>query len=161
MKTLVVYYSLEGNTKQAAKTIADKLQTELLQLRPLKDLNVKSPIRYLIGGMGTICKLTPELDHITIDVSSYDRIVLGTPIWNGTYVPAINSFLKQYSVHEKVTDVFTCSGGGDNDKCIQKLSKILPNMKTNVALADRNNKKFATENDAKLNTFIEGIKHGN
>ena len=38
------------------------------------------------------------------------------------------------------TAVFTFSGGGDNDKCIEILTKMLPKLNHTAALADRNYK---------------------
>lgn len=36
MKTLVVYYSYSGNTKSIAKKVAEELNTDLLELEPVK-----------------------------------------------------------------------------------------------------------------------------
>ena len=57
-------------------------------------------------------------------------------------------------LNNRLTAVFTYSGGGDNDGCIKALTKILPNMKRNVALVDSKSK-FASTNDAKLDEFIK------
>jgi len=39
MKTLVVYYSLEGNTKFIAETISKTVGADLLELKPIKDIS--------------------------------------------------------------------------------------------------------------------------
>lgn len=50
MKDLVVYYSLEGNTKQAAEMIAQKLDTDILQIETDNKIP-KSNLKFFIGGM--------------------------------------------------------------------------------------------------------------
>ena len=50
----------------------------------------------------------------------------------------------------------TFSGGGDNDKCMAKLSGELSNLKAQVALADRKNP-LAKENEARLEAFLKEI----
>ena len=57
------------------------------------------------------------------------------------------------------TAVFTFSGGGDNDKCIEILTKMLPKLNHTAALADRNYK-TACQNADKLYAFAEDIKNG-
>ena len=66
--------------------------------------------------------------------------------------------MKSYNVKNKVTSLFTCSGGGDNERCVRYLKK-LDHLGTTVALADRNHP-YASENDRKLNDFMEELING-
>lgn len=158
MKDLVVFYSLEGNTKQAAERIADKLNADLLQLDTVKEIP-KSNMKYLIGGMQAVFGVCAKIKPIEINPEEYDRIILGTPVWADKAAPAINSFLKQFHVKDKIIALFTCSGAGDNEKCVLNLKKKLDNLKTTVSLAD---KKIpgASENDRRINDFTEELIGG-
>jgi len=49
MKDLVVYYSLEGNTRQAAERIAERLHADILQLQTVKEI-LKSKMKFLLGA---------------------------------------------------------------------------------------------------------------
>jgi flavodoxin len=155
MKDLVVYYSLEGNTKEAAERIAEKLNADLLQLKTIKEIP-KGKMKFFIGGMQAAFGVCARLETPAFNPEQYDRIILGTPVWAGKATPAINAFLKQYGVKDKVTTLFTLSGGGDNDNCVKDLKKRLSNLKTIVALADRRNP-TASENERKLNDFVEEL----
>ncbi len=163
MKIIVVYYSLDGNTKIAAEQIAGELKADILRLDTVKKISAGVPGKFAVGGMQAVFGICPKLEAITIPVDQYDRIIIGTPVWAGKCAPAISSFLKYCRINgnlqEKVQDVFTCSGGGDNKNCIAGLAKKLPNLKNNLALADRNNQ-FASANEQKLKTFIEEIGNG-
>lgn len=157
MKTIVIYYSLEGNTREAAEKIAKGLNADILELKPVKEIPTKGFLKFLAGGMQASLGLCPDMKAFVFQSHKYDRIVLGTPVWAGKCAPIIYSFLKKYEVHEKIAAVFTCSGGGDNEGCIKNLKKKLPNMKETIALADRSNS-LAAENDVKIKQFLEALK---
>jgi flavodoxin len=158
MKNLVVYYSMEGNTKQAADQIAHRLNADILELKTVKKMP-KSNIKIFFGGMLSVLGVCPKLEPIAINPEQYDRIILGTPVWAGKPAPAIRTFLKQYNVEKKITALFTFSGGGDNEGCVQYLKEKLPNLKSTIALADRR-RPMASMNDKKLEGFMEELING-
>lgn len=162
MKTLVVYYSFDGNTKAAAEKIAAELSAELLELKPIKEIPRKGIGKFLTGGMKATFGMGTKLQPIDIRPQEYDRIILGTPIWAGKAAPAINEFLKEYPVSEHIIGLFTCSGGGDNQGCVKQLEKKLSHVQSHwqytVALADRNNPEKAGQNSEQLMAFIEKLK---
>lgn len=159
MKTLVVFYSLEGNTQKAAKIIRKELSADYLKLIPVKDVPVNGSKKFLVGGMKATFGVKAKLQRISVDANKYDRIILGTPVWAGKPAPAINTFLSKNHITDKVVAVFTCSGSGDDSGCIRRLKKKLPNMKDSVALSDCKNEKLAVFNDEKLKKFIENYKN--
>ena len=50
MKSIVIYYSLDGNTKYAAGKIADRLGADLIQLIPAKEYPTGKISKYFWGG---------------------------------------------------------------------------------------------------------------
>lgn len=157
MKRLVVYYSLTGNTEEAANKISEGLNADLLKLETVKDMPKSFAARMLVGGGQVIFNRIPELKPIDVDVASYDEIILGSPIWNSKGVPAVNAFLKDADAASKVTALFFSSGGGDVNKGLDAITKLLPNLKNTVSLLDRKHED-SKKNDAKINEFVEKIK---
>ena len=51
MNRAVVYYSLSGNTKEAAKVIARKLGAKIFEIDLVKPLPKNTVRRMLVGGM--------------------------------------------------------------------------------------------------------------
>ena len=51
MSKAVIYYSLTGNTKEAAKEIARKLGAKLFEIDLAKPLPRKPAAKMLVGGM--------------------------------------------------------------------------------------------------------------
>ena len=156
MKRLVVYYSLSGNTEEAAKKIAEKLGADLLKLETKKPMPKSFAAQIIVGGGQVMFHHVPELKPLEKDVGAYDEIVLGSPIWNSKGVPAINAFLQDAAAAAKVTALFFLSAGGDTRKGLAAITERLPNLKQSVSLLDRKHKNSAG-NDAKIEQFIAAI----
>ena len=109
-KILVVYYSLEGNTKLIAEAVSKAVSGDILQIKPEKDINPKSKMRYLIGGKKSITKEKPELMPYDVKAEDYDVLFIGTPVWAGNFTPAIRSFFAKTNLKSKKIALFNCSG---------------------------------------------------
>ena len=153
MKRLVVYYSLSGNTKEAAEKIASALNGDLLRLETVKDMPRNFVSQIIVGGGQVMMKYVPKLKPYDKDIISYDEIILGSPIWNSKIVPAINAFLED----KKVTALFFLSGGGEVKKGLEALTKKLPNLVNTVSLLDIKHED-SKDNDIKIQQFVEKIK---
>jgi len=157
MKLLVVYYSHDGNTKAYAERIAAEKGADIMELRPVKDIPDAMGKKMMQGGFLATFGLGTRLHSTGVSPLIYDEIILGTPIWAGKPCAAVNEFIKSFEVNEKVTSVFTLSGGGDNDKCMKVLKKKFPNLRNSVALADRVNTEMYPQNEEKIKSFIDAI----
>lgn len=159
MKTLVVFYSNAGNTKAAAERIANELSADLLRLIPVKEIPGEGFGKFFLGGMKATFGWGTKLVKYDLDLKEYDQIILGTPVWASGPAPAVNRFLKKIGDTSKITSVFTCSASGDNDKCIRKLAKKIPDLKRNVSLWDNKFPEHAKDNDSGLKGFIEKCRN--
>ena len=157
MKKLVVYYSLSGNTKEAAIKIAKAIDADLLELETVKNMPKGFAAQIIVGGGQVMMKYIPELKPFDKNVEEYDEIILGSPIWNSKGVPAVNAFLKDESAAAKVTSLFFLSGGGEVQKGLDAITKLLPNLKNTVSLLDKKHED-SKDNDSKIEQFIQSIK---
>ena len=156
MNRAVVYYSLSGNTKEAAKVIARKLGAKIFEIDLVKPLPKNTVRQMLVGGMQSTFGRRPKIKGVPDNIDYYDEIILGMPVWAGMPASPVNTFIKNYGVADKIDAVFTFSGG-NNDRCLAQLSKSLKNIKSQVALADRNSN-TAKDNEEKLEKFVMSIK---
>lgn len=127
MKNLVVYYSLEGNTKLVAEAIAKEIGADTLELKPKKEFPSSGFRKYVWGGKSVIFKQKPALINEEIDLSKYDNIFLGTPVWAGTYAAPFNTFLDGKNIYNKNIAIFACHGGGGSERCFANFKKALQN----------------------------------
>ena len=156
MNRLVAYYSLSGNTEDAAKQLAGKLGADLLKLETEKPMPKRFAAQILVGGGQVLMHHIPRLKPLGKDLRGYDEIILGSPIWNSKGVPAINAFLQDEATAAKVTSLFFLSGGGETKKGLAAITKLLPNLKHTVSLLDRKHEN-SKENAAKLEQFAAEI----
>ena len=101
-------------------------------------------------------KYIPELKPLEKDANEYDEIILGSPIWNSKGVPAINAFLKDGKAAAKVTSLFFLSGGGEVEKGLAAITKLLPNLKNTVSLLDKKHE-LSKDNGSKIEEFIKKV----
>ena len=92
-KNLVVYYSFEGSTRLIAENIANVLDADILECKPIKDLKSKGFSKYFWGGRQVVTKKKPDLVDFSVNPNDYDAIIIGTPAWSYSYAPAIRTFL--------------------------------------------------------------------
>ena len=156
MKRLIVYYSLSGNTEEAAKKIAKELGADLLKLETVKAMPKSFAAQIMVGGGQVAFNHIPKLKPFDVDPDSYDEIILGSPIWNSKGVPAVNAFLQDEATAAKVTALFFLSGGGEIRKGLAAITKKLPNLKHTVSLLDKKHKD-SIDNAAKLDQFAADI----
>jgi len=156
MRRLIVYYSLSGNTEEAAKKIAKEIGADLLKLETVKAMPKSFAAQIMVGGGQVTFNHIPKLKPFEIDPSSYDEIILGSPIWNSKGVPAVNAFLKDGKAAAKVSSLFFLSGGGEVQKGLTAITKLLPNLKNTVSLLDKKHED-SKSNDAKIAEFVKSI----
>ncbi len=126
--TLIVYFSKSGRTKSIAQQIAQEINAPLHEITTQKTY----PGSYVM----TILESRKEFKHndkpaLTrepiADFSSYDRIILGFPIWFFTCPMAVVSWLEQYDFTGKEIYPFCTSGGSSCAKAAAKIRELCPN----------------------------------
>ena len=124
MKTLIVYFSLEGNTKWAVEQVAARLGADVMKLVPAKPYPSSGFPKYFWGGKSAVFGDTPELEPYNRNLGPYERIILATPIWAGTFAPPLRTFLSQVHMSGKRLALLACSGGGSAEKAFGQLKTL-------------------------------------
>ena len=160
MKRLIVYYSMSGNVEYVVDKIKDRLDCDILRLIPFNDYPNRGLKKYFFGGKSAIMGDTPKLEY-DIDIKKYDLIIIGTPVWAGTFTPPIRSFINDNRNLLKGKDiaVFTCYSGINANKAIIKLKKYIgiDSFKGELLLIDPKDKENR-DNDRKIEDFCKKLK---
>ena len=123
MKTLVVYFSQTGKTQELAEKLAEISGGDLLKIHTKKSYEMSYRKTVFNSLREIITKSRPELDMNIPDISKYDRILIGAPIWCGCVPSAVYSFLDKIDLSGKKAALFTTSGETQPDKIAEKLKK--------------------------------------
>ena len=127
-KTLVVYYSLTGNTQFIAETIRDTIDADVQVVKPIKDLNPSSGTRFLWGGMQSTMKTKPNIEDLKYDPLEYDLIIIGTPVWAWSFSPPIRSYMSKFDFSGKDIALWVCCDG-DGIKAMSRFKDALKSAK--------------------------------
>lgn len=129
-KTLVAYFSTGGNTRRAAKALATAAGADLYEIKPVQpyshaDLNwMDKKSRSTIEMNDPSSR--PEIVGPLPDVSGYDTILLGFPVWWYTCPAIIRTFLEGLDLHGKKLVPFATSGGSGLGDTAEHLKEYAP-----------------------------------
>lgn len=114
-KILVAYFSASGVTEKLAKNLAQAVNADLYEIKPEKpytpaDLdwrNKNSRSSVEMSNKSFRPAVSGKLENMT----EYDTIYVGFPIWWYVAPTIINTFLEQYDMNGKTIIPFATSGG--------------------------------------------------
>ena len=158
MKTIIVYYSLEGNTQYAAEKIAGEIGADLLRIQPKKAYPNSGFRKFLWGGKSAVMAETPELEAYDFDSDAYDRVIIGFPVWAGNVTPPIRTFLRENDLKGKTLAAFACQSGAGAEKAFRKLVEAAgkESLEAELILIDPKEKP-SEENERKIRKFCEAL----
>jgi len=107
MKTLIVYYSVDGNTERAALAIAPLMQATVVKLEPVKAYPRFILARFPVCAVGAMSKRPRAIKPTGVAVADFDRILIGTPTWMGCMAPPVRQFILDNSFKGKQLGFFT------------------------------------------------------
>jgi len=158
MKAIIVYYSLEENTKYAAEEIAVQLEAATLRLEPVNAYPTGMVSKFFWGGKSVITGERPHLRPYQFRADDYDMVIIGTPVWAGTYTPPISTFLAENDLRGKKVGIFACSSSGNAEKCFRKLKGKLQcgDSVPTMSLQDPG-KKLSGSDQQRIDNFCEKV----
>lgn len=128
-KTLVAYFSASGMTRTVAEKVAKAADADLFEIRP-KKLYTKEDLNWMDKNARSTVEMNdpssrPEIAE-KVDVSRYDTIVIGFPIWWYVAPTIINTFLESADFSGKKIALFATSGGSGFGKTVDRLKTSVP-----------------------------------
>lgn len=120
MKSLVVFYSYTGKTELVAKTLAESIKADTIKL---EDVSRPSKLKAYTSGAFAAKQGKPwPIKPFNADLSAYDRIFIGCPVWFGMPAPEINSFIEKANLKDKQIVVFVTLGGRGAESALKAMT---------------------------------------
>lgn len=128
-KVLVAYFSASGVTKKTAQNLAQIANADIYEIKPVTpytdadldwtDKNSRSSVEMSDKSS------RPEIIDDNFELSSYDVVFLGFPIWWYIAPTIVNTFLEKYDFSNKKIVLFATSGGSGFGKTVEYLKNSI------------------------------------
>ena len=132
-KILVSYFSASGVTKRVAEKIANAINGDLFEIEPtqkytLEDLDwTNKQSRSSIEMEDKTSR--PQILNKVLNITEYDTVILGFPVWWYTAPTIINTFIEENNLEGKDIYVFVTSGGSGSEGSFKDLKNTYKNLK--------------------------------
>lgn len=114
-KTLVAYFSASGTTARVAKKMAQAAGADLYEIKPAVPYT-KDDLNWMDKKSRSSVEMSdktsrPAIADTDAEISQYDTVFIGFPIWWYAAPTIVNSFLESYDFSRKRIVLFATSGG--------------------------------------------------
>lgn len=120
MKTLVAYFSATGTTEAVARKLAAVSGGTLYEIKPEVKYTAADLDWHDRSSRSSVemqnRQSRPAIIRDLKDAGSYDRILIGFPVWWYTAPTIINTFIEAYGFKGKTVALFGTSGGSGVNK---------------------------------------------
>jgi flavodoxin len=153
MESIIIFYSLDGNTRKLARKLAESLSADILELRPQKEIDSRTSTKYLFGGRQAIMRTRPPLEPYTFNDARYDLIIIGTPVWALTYAPPLRTFLSSHTFKDKHIGLF-CTHEGAPGRTLTQLRAL---FKENTIVFNKDFNRSKKDYEQQVDNWIQII----
>lgn len=127
MKVIIVFYSFSGNTRLVANLLKEKLtekgySVDLIELKPIDESE-----KFFNQALRAFFHKKAKLKETKYNLSEYQIICFGSPIWAFGPAPALNTYLeKVFGLENKKAIIFGTYGSGvGREKFLSYIKTIL------------------------------------
>ena len=126
MRAIIIYYSYSGNTKKIADILAEYLRPRY-EIKILRIDALDESSCFFLQAVRAFFHKKARISPIEPDLSNYDLICLGTPVWAFAPAPAMNTYLDKCSgLLGRPVVLFTTYGSGTGvNRCFNYMQGIL------------------------------------
>jgi flavodoxin len=155
MSVCIVYHSETGNTKKVAESVAKAIGAVLI---PVRDTANYSRIgRYLTGARKARAGEKAAIEPSKIDVSAYDHVIVGSPVWAWSPTPGANAAIAALTGCEGKRGMVFATCGGKPGDTLDIMKRALEERKVKVGGSFNFTKKDLGD-PKKIGEFIEAVR---
>ena len=122
-KNIIVYYSMDGNTRQIAERIQAETGFPLVRLEPVVPYRGTDEEIVAQGQEEVNRGYRPALQALGVDLSEYDTFLVGTPTWWYTMASPVLSFLSMVDWKGKTLIPFQTHAGWPGH-CLEDMERV-------------------------------------
>jgi len=154
-KTLVIYYSRTGTTKQLAAELAKALEADLAELTETRSR--RGLLGWLRSGYEATRGKTTTLRDVHAEALNYSLVVVGTPVWAASVSSPVRTFLRQHAGRLPPVAFFATMGGRGSEAAFAQMAQEAKRSPVaSVALAER--AVVSGKEREKVSTFVQELR---
>lgn len=119
MKTVIFYYSRTRKTAKVAKTIAEEIKADSIEITDFKDR--MGVINYLSSVIDALRENKTSIKPNEFDLTGYGLVYIGSPTWAAKPAPAILTMIDMCDLKDKDVILFTTMGSSGSEKVIERM----------------------------------------
>lgn len=123
-KTLIVFYSWGGNTRNIAKKIQQKTGADIFEIQLVKPYSTNYNTVLEQAQEDQKRKVRPEIKNKVTNIEEYDTILLGYSNWWASIPMPIATFLESYDLSGKTISPLCSNGGGRMGQSVSAIAKL-------------------------------------
>lgn len=123
MTDLVIYYTRTNKTKTIAEEIAKEKDAQLLEV--IDKTNRDGPIKFLTSAIDAMRGKKTSIEYDAVDLSEYDTIYIGSPVWASKATPAILEFVEENDFNNTNVVSFVTLTSNGAEKALDNLNDAI------------------------------------
>ena len=147
MKSLVVAYSLSGQSRAVAAALARELGAELEEIRC--DRYTRGFWGFIRAAYDSLAGRLPPIESSRCDPTHYDLVVIGGPIWASHPATPVRAYMRNEAGRLSRVAFFLTYGGSPPDKAFREMGALVA-LEPKATLAVR-------EKDVKDGNFVAAV----
>lgn len=157
-RVLVAYFSATGNTGRVAEEIARAADADLFEIVP-EDPYTSADLNYSNSSCRAILEqrddnARPAITQAVENLSDYDVVFLGYPIWSGQAPKVIYAFLESCEGWDDQTIIPFCTSGGSG---IGSSATNLHGLITDTVTWQAGNRFSGSASQASIDQWVDGL----
>ena len=121
MKICIIYHSETGNTRHVAQHLASACDGKLIDITDRGSYN--SLTRFLVWCKMSMGEEKTAIEPSSIDVSEFDQLIFGSPVWAFKPTPAIHAAIDSLKGCEGKRATAFCTHGGKPGQTAETFQK--------------------------------------
>lgn len=127
IKALIVYYSYSGNTRRVSERMAEVLGVDKYEIKTVNEYPKDEYETASVADEERRSGNLPEIVKDLPDISEYDYIFIGGPVWNGDIAAPLAKYLEITDLEGKVVVPFWTNKGSGEEAYINDFNENVRN----------------------------------
>lgn len=126
-KSLIVYFSWSGNTKNLAQTIQSQTNADIFEIEAVVPYGDDYDTVVDLAQEEQRADARPAITNQIENINEYDVIYVGYPNWWGDMPMILYTFFDNYDLSNKTIAPFCTSGGSGLSNTVNEIKNLEPN----------------------------------